>query len=47
MLLGRVLPLMAAFYVDPKDRAEDEPCERNTVGCCVLHGTDDDDCEAW
>lgn len=31
------------------DRAEDEPCERGTVGCCVDHGAtpDHDACEAW
>ena len=37
------------------DRAEDEPCERGTYGCCINHtaehGTtsrrDDQGCETW
>lgn len=28
------------------DRAEDEPCQRGTVGCSVDH-RDDEGCETW
>lgn len=31
------------------DRSATEPCERGTVGCCVLHTVAgvDSDCETW
>jgi hypothetical protein len=29
------------------DREETEPCERGTVGCSVLHGNTDTECEGW
>lgn len=29
------------------DRAEDEPCERGTVGCSVAHGNVDSGCATW
>lgn len=29
-------------------RKEDDPCERNTVGCCVHHtATGEEGCETW
>lgn len=32
-----------------EDRAETEPCERLTIGCCVRHrpGPDNDVCRTW
>lgn len=31
------------------DREETEPCEKGTVGCCLIHSPDKDDegCESW
>jgi hypothetical protein len=39
-------------FVLATDRAEDEPCERGTVGCCVNHTATHahpmhDNCETW
>jgi len=30
-----------------RDRAEDEPCEVGTVGCCINHSRFDSGCETW
>lgn len=29
------------------DRAEDEPCQTGTPGCCIDHSADDGSCETW
>ena len=30
-----------------EDREENEPCQRNTPGCCVDHSKTDHGCECW
>jgi len=45
-LLARLLGGDPSSDTIAGDRAEDEPCERGTIGCC-LHHNGDTPCEAW